>query len=67
MYYRLEYYDLLQKAADDIGVPRTTAPTSVRHLTELGIVRELTGKERHRLFVYDEYLKILNEGTGPLR
>jgi len=58
VYYRLEYYDLLQKAADDTGMTRPTVATSVKHLTELGIVRELTGKERHRLFVYDEYLKI---------
>ena len=28
-----------------------------------GIARELTGKRRNRLFVYDRYLSILNEGT----
>jgi len=47
-----------------------TAPTvtaSLKHLTTLGIVREMTGKERRRLFVYDRYLTILNEGTEPLR
>ncbi|MEP0773116.1 MAG: Fic family protein [Acidobacteriota bacterium] len=32
-------------------------------LVELGIARELTGKLRNRLFAYDGYLKILNEGT----
>jgi Fic family protein len=32
-------------------------------LVELGIARELTGKRRNRLFVYDRYLAILNEGT----
>jgi len=32
-------------------------------LVELGIARELTGKRRNRLFVYDRYLTILNEGT----
>ena len=34
-------------------------------LVELGIARELTGKRRNRLFVYDRYLAILNEGTEP--
>jgi Fic family protein len=29
----------------------------------LGIARELTGKRRNRLFVYDRYLAVLNEGT----
>lgn len=32
---------------------------------ELGVARELTGKRRNRLFVYDRYLAILNEGTEP--
>jgi Fic family protein len=32
-------------------------------LVELGIARELTGKRRNRVFVYDRYLAILNEGT----
>ena len=29
----------------------------------MGIVRELTGKKRNRLFGYGEYLSILGEGT----
>ena len=32
-------------------------------LADRGIVRETTGKRRGRLFVYDEYVAILNEGT----
>ena len=32
-------------------------------LERLGIVRELTGKKRNRLFGYEAYLSILNEGT----
>ena len=32
-------------------------------LVELAIARELTGKRRNRLFVYDGYLATLNEGT----
>lgn len=31
-----------------------------------GIAREITGKRRNRLFVYDKYLSILNEGAEPL-
>ncbi len=38
----------------------------VRILTELGIVREVTGRSRDRVFVYDEYVRILSEGTEPL-
>ena len=32
-------------------------------LAQLGIAREITGRGRNRLFVYDRYLSILNEGT----
>ena len=32
-------------------------------LVKRGIAREITGKRRNRLFVYDQYLSILNEGT----
>ena len=35
-------------------------------LAELGIAREVTGRRRGRLFAYDGYLSILNEGTEPL-
>jgi hypothetical protein len=33
-------------------------------LIDIGIAREVTGKRRNRLFVYERYLSILNEGTG---
>jgi hypothetical protein len=36
-------------------------------MQKLGVLREITGKRRRRLFVYDAYLAILNEGTQPLR
>ena len=32
-------------------------------LIELGIARELTGKKRNRIFIYDRYLAHLSEGT----
>jgi len=56
----------IQKIADATGMTRPTVATSIRHLSEMGMVRELTGKERHRLFVYDGYVKLLSEGAEPL-
>jgi Fic family protein len=47
-----------------ISVPTTTK--SVQHLEELGIVREVTGKQRGRAFAYSGYLEILSRGTEPL-
>lgn len=54
------------KAAPQIGVSAPTLAKSLEHLRQLGIVRELTGKQRHRIFVYEPYMAILNEGTEPL-
>ena len=33
-------------------------------LAGLGIARELTGKRRNRVFVYDRYVEMLAEGSG---
>jgi hypothetical protein len=35
-------------------------------LMNLGLVRELTGYRRNRVFAYDQYLAILGEGTEPI-
>ena len=39
------------------------ASAGMQVLEALGIVRELTGKKRYRLFGYEQYLAILSEGT----
>ncbi len=54
------------RAAESLGVSTPTAITAIQNLEALGIVRELTGRKRGRLFVYDHYLDILNEGAEPL-
>ncbi len=53
-------------AAQKIGISAPTVAKSFKHMRRLGIVREITGRERHRLFVYESYLAILNEGTEPI-
>jgi Fic family protein len=42
-----------------------TANTMAELLVREGIVREVTGKQRNRLFVYQEYLNMLDEGGAP--
>jgi Fic family protein len=56
----------IASAASKAGISFPTASQAVAHLQALGILREITRKRRHRLFVYDAYLAILNEGTEPL-
>ncbi len=48
------------------GMTFPTAGAAIAQMQDLGILREITGKSRSRLFVYKEYLDILNEGTEPI-
>ncbi len=53
-----------------VELTRLTFPTvlaSMKHLEKLRIVRELTGKQRDRVFAYNSYIKTLSEGTEPLK
>ncbi|HEY5778602.1 MAG TPA: Fic family protein [Terrimicrobiaceae bacterium] len=43
-----------------------TAAKAMQSLIDSGIARELTGQRRNRVFVYDAYLAVLNEGGQPL-
>ena len=41
-----------------------TAGVALDRLQELGLVREITGRKRNRVFAYDAYLRIL-DGVAP--
>jgi Fic family protein len=55
----------IRSAADALAVSRPTVATALRFLHEHGIVAEVTGHKRDRVFVYRRYLGIVNEGTTP--
>lgn len=40
-----------------------TVNACLRELAQLGIVKEVTGQKRNRLYSYVEYIRIMNEGT----
>lgn len=54
-------------AARETGINRTTVSNCLAQLQELGIVREITGQRRNRLFAYDQYMNAMAEGTEPLQ
>jgi Fic family protein len=56
----------MHQICNSTGLSFPAASSAMELLAELGISRELTGKRRNRLFVYDRYLAILNEGTEAL-
>ena len=70
----LRIHDLFQQnpyLTSNLLVERTglTAPTvnaALADLERLGIVEEVTGRRRGRVFGYRRYLAILSEGTDPL-
>ena len=48
-----------------LSIPTVTG--ALNHLVRIGIVEEVTGKRRGRLFTYSRYFNIVSEGTEPLR
>lgn len=71
----LRLHELLQKrpilsipaAAKELAISEPTTQKSLQHLETLGIVKEITGKQRRRLYSYVGYLSLLNQGTDPIR
>jgi len=39
---------------------------ALNHLVGLGIVKEVSGKRRDRLFAYSGYVSMVSKGTHPL-
>ena len=53
-------------AARSAGTSLPTVYDALKHLQNLGIVKEVTGKRWNRIFAYDEYVRILSETSDPV-
>jgi hypothetical protein len=62
----LEWATLALGRLDSITLLLPDPNIFLARLMNLGIVKELTGVRRNRVFAYDRYLAILNEATEPL-
>lgn len=70
----LQIFDLLQKkplitianAAAQSSLSQPAVTKAMKHLQELEIVKELSGRSWKRLYAYQRYLDILNQGMEPL-
>jgi Fic family protein len=70
----LRIHDLLQRnpfttagaLVEHTGLTAPTVNAALADLQRLGVVEEITGRRRGRVFGYRAYLAILNEGTAPL-
>ena len=53
------------KAASELASSETTIHTACRNLEKLGIVKEITGKPRHKVYIYADYFQLIEQGTEP--
>jgi Fic family protein len=51
--------------ADELKMSEPPVYQAFARLEELGIAREITGRQRGRIYVYDEYLSLLSEDSEP--
>ncbi|MBI1778204.1 MAG: Fic family protein [Proteobacteria bacterium] len=59
-------YLALTKAAKELDISVPAVTNAVMKMVEIGVLKELTGQARNRLFAYADYLAILVVGTEPL-
>jgi Fic family protein len=52
--------------AKNLGMSFPTVASAARRMEELGILREVTGRARRKVYLYTAYVDIMNEGTEPL-
>ncbi len=70
----LRVHELMQKnpylrirnAAKALRLTIPTVTSALHHLVGLGIAKEVSGKQRDRLFAYSRYIDMVSEGTDPL-
>jgi Fic family protein len=56
----------ISKAAASLGLSAPTVTGALKQLVKLGIVQETTGRQRGRIYAYQQYLKIVSAGTEPI-
>jgi Fic family protein len=59
-------YRTSRQLVEQTGLTAPTVNTALVDLENMGIIEEVTGKKRGRVFCYRSYLTILSEGTEPL-
>ena len=56
----------ITQAATRTQLSAPTVTTALDNLANLGLVKELTGKQRNRLFAYQPYLTLLSDNAGQV-
>lgn len=61
-YFKQKLYANASQLTEHLGMTAKTALAALEKLQALGIVREITGKQRDRIWAYQAYLDVLEEG-----
>lgn len=56
----------IPKLGKELGLSKPAIQRGLDTMQVLGMVREVTGKQRYKVFAYQTYLDILSEGAQPL-
>jgi len=51
----------------ELGMTAPTARSSLNNMVSLGILEEMSGKKRDKIYVYRNYLNILEDGAQPFK
>ena len=56
----------VSQARPHVPLSAPTIRAAFATLQDMGVVTEVTGQQRHRIYAYQAYLDILSEGAQPL-
>jgi Fic family protein len=65
-YFQRQPYSGVAKAASTIGLSFPATSKAIDSLIAMGILQEVSGRARDRIFAYSRYLAVLSEGAAPL-
>lgn len=58
---------VISEIVQALGLSTPTVTAALLKLEEAGIAKEITGRQRGRVFTYDRYMRILQRGTEPFQ
>lgn len=56
-----------KKITRDCTISLPTANKALKHLIEIGVIKEITGKARYKVYIYQRYLDVLSESLEPIK
>ena len=51
--------------AKELKMTAPTARSALNHLQSIGVLEEVSGKKRDKIYIYCKYLDILEDGAEP--